>query len=188
MIKKNSKIPNIITCFRVILIPAIIICFYMENKISNFFCCLIFTIACFTDFLDGYFARKYNSISDIGSTLDHVSDKLLITIIIVIIIEKTSSKYLCLPGLIIIIREIVVLSIRELIAKKQEKINLSFFYFGKIKTCFQMSSIIILLAYDINKPNYITWLGFILFYLSTFITFYSMILYVSRVYFALKKK
>ena len=112
--------------------------------------------------------------------------------IIVIIIEKTSSKFICIPSLIIIVREIVVLSIREIIAKskhwgKNNEIDTSFFFLGKVKTCTQMVAIIILLIYDVNYPNYISWLGFIFFYLSAFITFYSMILYVVEVHKQIKK-
>ena len=187
--KKNNillNIPNFITFFRIIIIPIFILLYYSSYKWNHIICCLIFITASISDFLDGYLARKLNQTSHIGSSLDHVADKLLVIFVLFIIVEKSSSRYLCIPSLIIIFREIIVLAIRELIAKFKF-IKCDFFYIGKIKTFLQMISIIVLLIFDINKPNYITWIGFIFFYLSSIITFYSMLLYIINVYNKIKK-
>ena len=180
------NVPNSISLFRIIIIPFFVIIYYSGYKYSNIICCLLFVISGISDFLDGYLARKLKKTSYIGASLDHVADKLLVVLTLFMIVEKTSSYYLCIPSFIIITREIIVLSIRELIAKFKN-IRLNFFYIGKIKTLFQMNSIIILLVFDINKPNYLTWIGFIFFYLSSIITLYSMLLYVYNVYKEIKK-
>ena len=111
------NIPNSISFCRIIIIPFFVISYYSGYRYSNFICCLLFILSGFSDFLDGYLARKLKKTSHIGASLDHVADKLLVVLTLFIIVEKTSSYYLCIPSLIIITREIIVLSIRELIAK-----------------------------------------------------------------------
>ena len=71
------KIPNVLTLLRVFLIPVYVIFFLLPYEWSNLAAALVFVIACFTDLLDGYLARKLQVCSKFGAFLDPVADKML---------------------------------------------------------------------------------------------------------------
>ncbi|MEM7828170.1 MAG: CDP-diacylglycerol--glycerol-3-phosphate 3-phosphatidyltransferase [Candidatus Aenigmatarchaeota archaeon] len=110
--EKFLTIPNIMTLFRIFSIPSIVLLLIYPSKISNIISFIIFTLAAWTDILDGYIARKYHMVSSTGKFLDLMADKLLI-----------SSALIMLTGLgrvpawmvvIIVGREIAVMSLRAL--------------------------------------------------------------------------
>ena len=70
---RKENIPNILTGIRFILIPFIFIAVISHHYLVGI---IIFTISAFTDILDGYIARKYNYISDIGKLIDPLADKI----------------------------------------------------------------------------------------------------------------
>ena len=72
---RKENIPNILTGIRFILIPFIFIAVISHHYLVGI---IIFTISAFTDILDGYIARKYNYISDIGKLIDPLADKILL--------------------------------------------------------------------------------------------------------------
>lgn len=71
------NIPNILTIFRIILVPIYLYVFFNGGDNNIIYSGLIFILAGFTDVLDGYIARKYNMITKIGSALDPFADKLM---------------------------------------------------------------------------------------------------------------
>lgn len=75
LIKKNFNIPNVLTLFRIALVPVIMSMVLKKNYLSGF---IVFLLVAITDFLDGYFARKFNQITFLGAILDPIADKLLI--------------------------------------------------------------------------------------------------------------
>ncbi len=98
-------IPNILTIIRLLLVPLFPIVFFSPNENAHFYALIIFMVASITDFLDGYFARKYNVVSIIGIVLDPLADKLMllttlgclyiseyipIGVLIIILIKETS--------------------------------------------------------------------------------------------------
>src|SRR5690554_7028934 len=83
----TKHIPNILTIQRVILIPVMILFFYLPYEWSRFVACGVFILGGITDFFDGYIARKYNVSSKLGAFLDPVADKLTVTTALVVLLQ-----------------------------------------------------------------------------------------------------
>ena len=75
---KNINYANFLSCLRIVVVPILVILFFISDQSPRIFLVFIFTIACLTDYLDGYVARKMNQVSDLGKFLDPVADKLLV--------------------------------------------------------------------------------------------------------------
>jgi CDP-diacylglycerol--glycerol-3-phosphate 3-phosphatidyltransferase len=137
----KKQIPNILTTIRIFLIPLIVYSFYSVSKIPNIIVWFLFTLASFTDFFDGYFARKFQVQSNFGRCLDPIADKLLVIVSLVMIINFSNENlYILIPSLIIIIREILISGLREFLAS-QKNVKISVSRLGKWKTGIQMISI-----------------------------------------------
>ena len=78
------NLPNKLTTLRMLLVPVFIIVYLLGYEIPSL---IIFAIASFTDFLDGYLARKYNLISNYGKIMDPLADKLLVTAALVCMVQ-----------------------------------------------------------------------------------------------------
>ncbi len=150
------NLPNKLTLLRLILIPFFIAAFYLGFFAGHYFVALgIFVVASLTDFLDGYIARKYNMVTDLGKFLDPIADKVLVLAgLIVLIADPYETNVFGRIGIIGIIyggvgvsiimaREMVVSSLRMMAAKKG--IVLAAEMTGKIKTFFTDVTIIVLL-------------------------------------------
>ena len=99
------NIPNTLTMFRIVLIPCLVLIFYIpENLLSielqNLVATIVFVIAAITDWLDGYLARKLNQTSTFGAFFDPVADKLIIIASLLILIDL--GRLDVLIGLVII--------------------------------------------------------------------------------------
>ena len=150
------NLPNKLTLLRLILIPFFIAAFYLGFFAGHYFVALgIFVVASLTDFLDGYIARKYNMVTDLGKFLDPIADKVLVLAgLIVLIADPYETNVFGRIGIIGIIyggvgvsiimaREMVVSSLRMMAAKKG--IVLAAEMTGKVKTFFTDVTIIVLL-------------------------------------------
>ncbi len=73
--KNQMNVPNVLSIFRLIMVPVFIVVFFSGTENASKFAGLIFAIAFFTDVLDGYIARKYNMITSLGKILDPLADK-----------------------------------------------------------------------------------------------------------------
>ena len=157
------NLPNKITVSRILLIP-IIIFFYLA---SSFMVCgkliatILFAVACLTDFLDGYFARKLNQVTTLGKFLDSIADKMLVLTGLVLIVADNTivAPYGVITAIIIIFRELMISALRQLAATKNVVIAADMW--GKIKANFQFFAVMIfmLFAYfmDISLLN-TTWI------------------------------
>ena len=139
------NLPNKITVARMLLIPIMIIVPYLglnnilfgSVTIGSFITLIIFLIASFTDFLDGYLARKNNLVTTFGKFLDPIADKLLVLSALIMLVEQG-----IIPGwipIIIVAREFIVSGIRMLAAGDGKVIAAS--WYGKVKTVSQMIAI-----------------------------------------------
>lgn len=135
--------PNTLTLFRIAAVPIIVILMLYPNRISTWIAAILFSLAAITDYFDGYIARKFGLVSNLGKVMDPVADKLLV-----------SSAFIMLTALgwvpawmvcIIIGREIAVTGLRNIIAEKGEDVSAS--SLGKYKTGFQIAAIIPLLIH-----------------------------------------
>ena len=104
-----------------------------------------FCVASFTDFLDGYVARKYNQVTDFGKFLDPLADKLLVTSALVLFVGQGAMAgwMVC----VIIARELIITSLRVVAANKGRVLAAT--WTGKVKTCVQIGGIIAIYLYYI---------------------------------------
>ena len=84
------NLPNILTLFRIGLIPVFVVAFYLPFNWSNEAACIVFVVAAFTDLLDGFLARKLQQTSKLGAFLDPVADKLMVAVALVLLVERQS--------------------------------------------------------------------------------------------------
>jgi CDP-diacylglycerol--glycerol-3-phosphate 3-phosphatidyltransferase len=84
------NIPNILSLLRIGLIPVLIVVFLLPYKSAAAWATAIFVVAAFTDWLDGYLARKWDETSAFGAFIDPVADKLIVAIALVLILFKTN--------------------------------------------------------------------------------------------------
>lgn len=132
------NLPNKLTVLRVIMIPMVMVC-YMVDAIpyGKIIALALFVIAAATDFLDGYIARKYNMVTDLGKFLDPIADKLLvITTLIMIVVDGTIPAPWGLIVLAIIISRELIIDAFRLIASTKG-IVMAADIFGKAKTMVQ---------------------------------------------------
>lgn len=106
---------------------------------------IIFVNAAFSDFLDGYLARKNNEVTDFGKTADAIADKILVNGLLIILAYERIIP-LVIP-VIIITRDIIVDSLKMLSASKGEVVAASIL--GKIKTIFMLVGITLALFYNL---------------------------------------
>lgn len=146
----KMNLPNKLTLFRVILVPIFVIIGYcsisgeflgVESKywIMN----IIFMIASFTDFLDGYIARKNNLVTTFGKFLDPLADKILVLSALVMLVEFGRIPA-WIPA-IVLTREFLVSGYRLIAVEKGGKVIAASIW-GKIKTVTQMIAIILAFA------------------------------------------
>ncbi|WP_101759585.1 CDP-diacylglycerol--glycerol-3-phosphate 3-phosphatidyltransferase [Oceanicoccus sp. KOV_DT_Chl] len=173
------NIPNLLTLLRIVLIPVLVLVFYLEYQWSFIACSVIFALAGITDWLDGYLARKLDQSTPFGAFLDPVADKLMVAIALVLLVERYQVWWFTLPAMVIIGREIVISALREWMAELGKRTNVSVSYIGKVKTVFQMLSITVLLAaVPPDTTGFLLELGVVLMYLAALLTLWSMFVYL----------
>lgn len=141
----------------VVLITILLFPFYMVNiefpivmvgkiamDLKYIIAAVIFAIASFTDFLDGFIARKYNMVTDFGKMVDAIADKMLVNSTLIIL---TAHGFVSpIITVIVIFRDTVVDTVRMIAASKGRVVAAG--KTGKIKTMFLMFGIILTLCYN----------------------------------------
>jgi len=173
------NIPNKLTYMRIAMIPLFVISFYLPGYYMGWVTAGIFCLAAFTDWLDGYLARKLQQTSRFGAFLDPVADKLLISTALVLLTSEYSTIWVTLPAVIIVGREILISALREWMAEVGKQTSVSVSYLGKLKTSFQMVSIVLLLSQPVDWSQPLVWLGVVLMYLAVILTLVSMFSYLN---------
>lgn len=173
------NIPNLLTLFRLFLIPVFIICFYSNLEHARFWAAFVFWLAAITDALDGYLARKLEQSTPFGAFLDPVADKVMVAVALVLVAVDSLSLWVTIPAIIMISREIVISALREWMAELGKRANVAVSNMGKYKTIAQMLALIGL----IWRPEYwlVSWftpVGMLLLYLATVLTIWSMYSYL----------
>ncbi len=182
-----TSLPNLLTLLRIILIPIFVIVFYLPFQYANAIAACIFAAACFTDWLDGFIARKLHLMSPFGAFLDPVADKLIVATTLLLLVGAKDINYITLPAIVIVGREIVISALREWMAEIGQRTSVTVSYIGKVKTTVQMLALVLLLAFN---PVTSWWgiLGFILLYVSAILTIWSMVIYLVIAWPELMKK
>jgi CDP-diacylglycerol---glycerol-3-phosphate 3-phosphatidyltransferase len=172
------NVPNMVTLFRMALIPVFVIVFYLPYHWSFLASAVVFVLAAVTDWLDGYLARKLNQSTPFGAFLDPVADKLMVLIAVVLLVGEQRSPWFTVPALVIVGREILVSALREWMAEIGKRTSVAVSYVGKVKTTLQMIAIIVLLAVDPSAGKWLEGLGYLLFYVAAALTLWSAIIYI----------
>lgn len=182
-----TSLPNLLTLMRIVLIPVFIIVFYLPFPWAQAASAVIFAAAGFTDWLDGYFARKLKQISLFGAFLDPVADKLLVATSLLLLVGAKDINYITIPAIIIVGREIVISALREWMAEFGNRASVTVSFVGKLKTTLQMVAIVLLLIFH---PEQSLWgiVGFVLLYLAAILTIWSMVAYLAIAWPRLMKK
>lgn len=142
------NLPNILTAFRVVMIPLMVIVFYLPFTWSSFAAAVVFWFACITDYWDGYLARKMDLMTPFGAFLDPVADKLIVVVSLVLVVERDQTLWLTIPALVIIAREIIISALREWMAEMGRGADVKVSFIGKAKTLLQMVAITGLLGIE----------------------------------------
>lgn len=169
------NIPNILTAFRVVLIPFFLVAFYLPVEWGMLAAAFIFGLAAATDYLDGYLARRLGQTTPFGAFLDPVADKAMVVAALVVLVEHYQSMWITIPALIMISREIIISALREWMAELGKRSSVAVSWIGKYKTAAQMAAITGLTA-QLNPL--IDQLSFGLFFAATVLTLWSMISYL----------
>lgn len=150
------NIPNKITVSRILLIPIFVIVmmfdfswgnmtlFGAEMQVNYFVGALIFIIASATDWVDGYYARKYDLVTNLGKFLDPLADKLLVSAAFILLVEIGLAPAWIV--IIIISREFAVTGLRLILAGQGEVVAAN--QLGKIKTWAQIVAISALILHN----------------------------------------
>lgn len=170
------NLPNKLTVFRVLLIPFFVF-FLLTDFIgpwSKYLAVAIFCVASFTDFLDGYLARKYNLVTNFGKFMDPLADKLLVCAALICLVEMKKIPAWVL--IIIISREFIISGFR--LVASDSGIVIAASYWGKFKTVCQMAMTIVLMLQISYKPVQI--LEQVLIYASLVLTIVSLLDYLVK--------
>jgi CDP-diacylglycerol--glycerol-3-phosphate 3-phosphatidyltransferase/cardiolipin synthase len=176
------NIPNTLTLLRILLIPVLVLAFYLPVTWSHLASACIFTFAAVTDGLDGWLARRLGQTSALGAFLDPVADKLMIAVALVLLVERHPTPWLALPAAVIIGREITISALREWMAELGDRKRVAVSGMGKLKTIVQMVALVLLLLHDPVGPLPVFELGMLSLYLAAGLTLWSMLLYLHAAY------
>lgn len=168
------NVPNVLSCFRILLVPILVVVLLTELQGKEFLALGVFLLAALTDFLDGFIARRWGSVTQLGKLLDPAADKIL-----------TSAAFISLVGLgvapawvvvAIVAREFAVSTLRSVAASQQLVIAAS--WSGKVKTVVQVIAISLLIVYE--RLGTFQVLSSVALYLALAVSIYSGIEYAIR--------
>lgn len=132
------NIATVLTWFRIAAIPAVVVVFYARWPYARPLSSIIFALAGFTDWLDGYLARRLQQTSQFGAFLDPVADKLMVATALLLIVQANPTVLITLVAATIIGREIAVSALREWMAELGARSRVAVSGIGKAKTTMQM--------------------------------------------------
>ena len=159
------NLPNRLTILRICMIPLFVAAFFLPYFWGAYVAVGIFILAAFTDFLDGFIARKYHLITDLGKLLDPIADKILVTAALFCVVAANPIRWLAAVGsssfpfatfgliflpccaTIILARELLVDAVRMIAASKGVVVQANIF--GKVKTVLQDVSLPMLVILNV---------------------------------------
>ena len=148
--KFKMNVPNTLTMIRIFCTPLMILMFLLPipKGVGVFIALGLYVLACITDFLDGYIARKYNLITDFGKFMDQIADKFITTTAMILVlfgsVSVTANWLAVLMLLVVVLRDILISGIRMVAANKNVVIAADIF--GKVKSFFlDVASMVLIL-------------------------------------------
>lgn len=188
--------PNLLTWTRILLIPFLVFVYYLPVHWSHLAATIIFGVACFTDWLDGYLARYLKQSTKLGAFLDPVADKLMVSVVLILIVAEPTFQYvsvtaailaipnpiITIPAAIIVSRELIVSALREWMAEVGKRNSVAVSSLGKVKTAVQMLALMVLLYCDYTTNATLVFTGYVLLYIAAFLTIWSMCIYLKAAF------
>lgn len=138
------NLPNALTLFRILLVPVLVVVLLTKFEGKEFVGLGLFLLAALTDFLDGYFARRWGLVTRIGKLLDPAADKILTSAAFISLVEMGSAPAWMV--VIIVAREFAISTLRSVSAAEQVVIAAS--WSGKVKTTAQVVAIALLIMHE----------------------------------------
>ncbi len=138
------NLPNILTCFRILLVPILVVVLLTKFEGKEFVGLGVFLLAAFTDFLDGFIARRWGLVTRLGKLLDPAADKILTSAAFISLVEMGLA-----PAWIVVTivgREFAVSTLRSVAASQNLVIAAS--WSGKVKTASQVVAIALLIVHE----------------------------------------
>jgi CDP-diacylglycerol--glycerol-3-phosphate 3-phosphatidyltransferase len=172
------NLPILLTILRIAIIPVLVFCYMLSDSWGHQVASILFAMAAFTDWLDGYLARSMSLATRFGAFLDPVADKLVVTSALVMVVGGYYNGYLTIAAIIIVGRELVISALREWMAELGKRRSVAVSYLGKIKTACQMISLVLLLWMNIHSADWVGELGTFLLYIAAVLTLWSMCVYI----------
>lgn len=183
------NIPNALTILRILLIPVLVVVFYLPFHNHLIVAAVIFALGAVTDWIDGYLARRLGQMTPFGAFLDPVADKLMVAVTLVLLVERHDTVLFTLAACVIIGREIVISALREWMAELGQRTSVAVSYIGKVKTAAQMIAITGLLAIDpARDESWLLGLCYLVLYTAAVLTLWSMFVYLKAAWVVIKDK
>jgi len=167
------RLPDYLTYIRCIAIPLLMILFQRPNRHVE--TGTLFAVASFTDWLDGYLARRWDITSAFGAFLDPVADKLMVSTSLILLSGRYGAQ-ISIPTALILAREIAVSALREWMAQRGQRDAVKVGFQGKLKTALTMVALTVLLLVPESKEGFLGSLykpGLVMLYLCTLVTITS---------------
>ena len=181
-------IANVLTLARILMIPLVVVLFYLPQPWSSPAAAIVFILAAITDSLDGYLARKYGQTSALGEFLDPVADKLMVATALILLVSHVPQplKYvhfnpqvlITLTAAVIVGREITISALREWMAEVGARRKVAVSFLGKVKTGFQMTGLSMMLFRSDVWFIPAFELGILCLVLAAALTLWSMVIYI----------
>ena len=180
MARRAFNLPKMLTYARIVAVPMVVVCFFLEGhlKSSDFarwLALAIFLAASITDYFDGYLARAWQQTSNIGKMLDPIADKLLVSTCLLLLAadDEGIAGWSLWAAIIILCREILVSGLREYLAAL--KVSVPVTQLAKWKTAIQMVAIAFLLAGPAGDKifPFTTQTGLVLLWIAAVVTLYT---------------
>ena len=151
--------PNMLSIFRLCLVPVFVLLYFSGLPNANIYALIVFLLATITDFLDGYIARRFHLITNLGKVLDPLGDKMLTFSVLVCL---TISRIVPLWALGVFFLKELLMGVGGLVIHKRAKVEIPpSNYLGKTATVlfFLVCAILVLFKDSINNtPGLATWL------------------------------
>lgn len=179
-------LPTILTFFRILLLPVMVIVFYAGFRGANVAAAMVFLAAALTDWLDGYIARRYNLTSAFGAFLDPVADKLMVAVTLFLLVQENPTPLMAVTSAIIVGREITISALREWMAEIGQKAHVNVATLGKIKTLMQIIALEVLLYQHDLEGLRLFHVGESLLVIAAALTIWSALVYLRAAWPALR--
>ena len=170
-------IPNFLSLLRIMLVFPIIYLLEVEWYVLA---ASLFFVSSFTDYFDGYLARKYAIESELGAFLDLIADKILVIAILVWLVFMFANQALTIISILIILREIIITSFRYyLVSNNADPELIKVNKYGKLKTAFQFFSILLLILSPALSNFYLN-ISLVLLSVSVLLSYFSLAIYFTN--------